>query len=668
MKKTIALSLFLLLGLIFIKEGINSTSQPPTGRTNAPGESNCATSSCHNGAILSSPNFTVSVVGNPASYTTNTTYNMLVTMNISAPVRGFQVTALDDNNNFVGSFTLTNPSNTSLTNANGRQYVGHLNASSFSSWIFQWTAPSTYVGPVTFYATGNAANGNGNRSGDLIYATTFTFNPLVSQPTADFTVTTNSICPDASTIFSDASTDSITSWSWDFGTDANPATATGKGPHVVSYSSPGQKDVSLSVSGPGGSDSETKSNFVTVNTPEPVDAGPDVSICSGNSVQLTATSNATNFTWSPINGVSDPNIADPVFDPSSTTTYTVVATDANGCSDVDTVTINVQSPPSVSITASSDSICEGESSTLTASPGGLSYAWSPAGSLDDASIAAPTATPASTTTYTVIAGNNGCSDTSNITIDVQPALATSVTADTAICEGESVELTASGGSSYTWSPTTGLNNPNTAKTIASPTTNTTYNVLISDGNCSATESVTVAVQTVTGTLSATTTQVLDVGPDSIATLTASGGTSYTWWPADNLDNTTGVTVTVSFDAQLAADSIEYFVEIRDGNCVDTQSIVINFALTVGISTQDLSNDIAVYPNPSQGFVTISADLFANEQLTIRVMSLDGREVYATEMIATGNNMTLDLEAIQSGVYFLYMQSAKGQVFKKLLLE
>ena len=79
----------------------------------------------------------------------------------------------------------------------------------------------------------------------------FACSPLEGGTTTDFT-------------FTDASTGVITSWSWDFGANASPATASTQGPHSVTYSTAGSKTISLTVTGPGGSDIETKTNVITV--------------------------------------------------------------------------------------------------------------------------------------------------------------------------------------------------------------------------------------------------------------------------------------------------------------------------------------------------------------------------------------------------------------------
>jgi PKD repeat protein len=82
---------------------------------------------------------------------------------------------------------------------------------------------------------------------------------------ADFTASNLSPCIGNTTTFTDLSTGSVSSWSWNFGAGASPAIATGKGPFNVKYSSAGSKTVVLSVTGPGGAqDSETKTSYITV--------------------------------------------------------------------------------------------------------------------------------------------------------------------------------------------------------------------------------------------------------------------------------------------------------------------------------------------------------------------------------------------------------------------
>ena len=255
-------------------------------------------------------------------------------------------------------------------------------------------------------------------------------------------------------------------------------------------------------------------------------------ICEGTSTPLQV-SGGSSYSWSPTTGLSNPTIANPIASPTETTVYTVAISDGQGgCEKVDQITVNVvEINTSISSTTN---ICQGESIQLEASGGGT-YSWSPSNSLNSSTISNPIATPTETTTYTVtIADNNQCTSVRQVIIGVYQ-LNTTISENANICAGSSTQLLASGGTTYRWNPQAGLDDPNIPNPMASPTTTTTYTVLITDDNgCTATKNVTVTV----GTGSTT------VGPDqricfgdSIA-LSATGGLSYSWTPATGLSNTT----------------------------------------------------------------------------------------------------------------------------------
>ena len=105
-------------------------------------------------------------------------------MTVSHPDRlrwGFELTALDSGKHGTGTFKLVDKNITRIVSGSGtfsdRKYVEHTSAGTFAgkpggtSWDVEWTAPSTDVGRITFYAAGNAANNNNNNTGDSIYTT-----------------------------------------------------------------------------------------------------------------------------------------------------------------------------------------------------------------------------------------------------------------------------------------------------------------------------------------------------------------------------------------------------------------------------------------------------------------------------------------------------------------
>lgn len=157
---------------------------------------------------------------------------------------------------------------------------------------------------------------------------------------------------------------------------------------------------------------------ITVLAIPVVDAGNDTSICEKSTVKLNGKIDQTCI-WRPGITLSDSTITKPVASPLTTTTYTVITTALNGCSNSDTVRIAVLSLPSVDANPD-ESVCKNTSVNLLAS-GGVSYVWHPGNSLNDSVIYNPIATPVVTTTYTVIGtGSNGCKNSDSVKITIWP--------------------------------------------------------------------------------------------------------------------------------------------------------------------------------------------------------------------------------------------------------
>lgn len=256
---------------------------------------------------------------------------------------------------------------------------------------------------------------------------------------------------------------------------------------------------------------------VTVNAIPTVNAGPDQSICLGQSVTLSGSGTAgVTYSWNngASNGVS--------FTPASagTTTYTVTGTTAAGCSATDQVVVTVNAVPNV--VANDVSMCSGQSVTISAT-GATSYTWSPATGLSATTGASVTASPASTTTYTVTGTNAaGCSSTDNVTVTVTPNAPISAGPDVTICSGGSTTITATGGATYSWNNGLGAG----ASHTISPAATTTYTVTGTDaGGCVGTDQVIVTVNAL---------PVVNAGPDQTVcagtsvTLSGSGASSYSW--------------------------------------------------------------------------------------------------------------------------------------------
>jgi len=147
----------------------------PEGGTGAPGEQSCEI--CHTSFALNSGIGQVSI-GAPASYQPGETYQITVKSNSSDPTRliwGFLLTALTPDNEPAGTLQ-AGPSTlfeTGVGNFPARQYIRF--AQNFAgavggvSWTFNWTAPVTDQGTVTFYSSFLQGNFDGTDSGDFVY-------------------------------------------------------------------------------------------------------------------------------------------------------------------------------------------------------------------------------------------------------------------------------------------------------------------------------------------------------------------------------------------------------------------------------------------------------------------------------------------------------------------
>jgi hypothetical protein len=168
MKNNITFLSFLILAIFFVSMSSHphkNSGQAPTGKTGAPGETTC--SDCHSGGSFDGQ-IDFLMGENTTTYTPGETYVITFTSSYNSPRHGFSLTALDAENNQMGDLVVLNDDNTSFASANDRQYIGHKSANDNNTWEFNWTAPETDAGTVTFYYVINAADNNGSTSGDMI--------------------------------------------------------------------------------------------------------------------------------------------------------------------------------------------------------------------------------------------------------------------------------------------------------------------------------------------------------------------------------------------------------------------------------------------------------------------------------------------------------------------
>jgi gliding motility-associated-like protein len=232
-------------------------------------------------------------------------------------------------------------------------------------------------------------------------------------------------------------------------------------------------------------------------------AAPSDSICQGLPVTFTASATPTGDTaYLFFNGST-------LVQDGSSSTYTtnslpinnsisVVAVD-NGCPSIpsDTITTTVVPAPAITVGANPAPLCINAAPiTLTNfTPAG--GAWTGAGVTSPSGTVDPSAAGAGQheLTYTYISPTSGCPGFDSVLLTVNPLpTITVVPASPTICSGKSTQVTASGGTTYVWTPATGLSNANIANPVADPAQTTSYQVTVTDANnCSSDTTVTVTV-------------------------------------------------------------------------------------------------------------------------------------------------------------------------------
>lgn len=383
---------------------------------------------------------------------------------------------------------------------------------------------------------------------------------------------------------------------------------------------------------------------------EPVsDAGMNDTICAGDAATLTA-ANGTGWNWSTGDTTQTINPT-----PASNNTYSLTITDAYGCTgtpDFVDVVVNVLPTANAGL---DDTVCTGSTATLAAT-GGIAFEWSNG---DLTAISTPTVT--AQTTYTVtVTDANGCTDTDDVTVDVNPLPSGNAPADVDVCAGDPATLTATGGVNYQWSTGAGV-----PTITVGPASTTTYSVTTTDANgCSGVDSVTVNVNPLP-TVSFT---QIDTACINQAPITLVGN------PAGGTFSGVGV-VGGQFDPSITGlGTYNVTYTYTDGNnCANsiTQSVVVDsFNCFTTVVNVDFAENINVYPNPFNSTVNIDLTSISSGNLTISMIDLLGQEVMmeTVDMTVGNNRYTLDMDSRLSDGMYIIKLTHNDEVFQIRMLK
>lgn len=212
-----------------------------------------------------------------------------------------------------------------------------------------------------------------------------------------------------------------------------------------------------------------KTDTITVNVLDfiTVDIGPDTGICRTDTILMKTVSHALSYQWTPATGLSSATAKSPQVFPNVTTTYSVKA-NLGLCPAYDTITIQV-APYPVANAGSDAMICYGDKVQLHASYNGTGYAWSPTNTLQNPTSLNPIAGPQKTTAYVFTAFSQGIcpkpkSDTAWVV--VRPQVKAFAGNDTIVTALQPLQLNATGGATYRWTPPFGLSATNIGNPIA----------------------------------------------------------------------------------------------------------------------------------------------------------------------------------------------------------
>ncbi|WP_421920184.1 hypothetical protein [Marinifilum sp.] len=342
---------------------------------------------------------------------------------------------------------------------------------------------------------------------------------------------------------------------------------------------------------------------VTVHPNPTVDLGMDQQTCAGGSITLDAGNTGSTYLWS--NGSTSQSIT-----VSTSGNYSVVVTDANGCSATDDVNVTVHPNPTVDLGMDQET-CAGGSITLDAGNTGSTYLWNTGASTQSITVSA-------SGNYSVfVTDANGCSATDDVNVTVHPNPTVDLGMDQQTCAGGSITLDAGNtGSTYLW------NTGASTQSIAVSTSGN-YSVVVTDANgCSATDDVNVTVHP---------NPTVDLGMDqetcaggSITLDAGNTGSTYLW-----SNGSTSQSITVSTSGN-------YSVFVTDAN---------------GCSATDDVN-VTVHPNPT-------VDLGMDQQTCAGgSITLDAGNTGSTYLWSNGST-SQSITVSTSGNYSVVVTDANG---------
>lgn len=382
--------------------------------------------------------------------------------------------------------------------------------------------------------------------------------------------------------------------------------------------------------------------------------------CAGVSTTLTAVGlPATTYSWS--NGSTT---ATTVVNPATTTTYTLFpSVGTTACGTSVTAVVTVSSNLAIGVSASDNTVCAGETVTLTANGPATTFAWT-TGTTVLGSTPSITVAPTANTTYSVGGLNANCTGNNSILITALPNPTVSITsASTLLCvSGPSVPVTfnGNGATSYIWvlgsSSATGssVTVNIAAQTATTPAVqNVTLGLIgIGTNGCASTDifSLTVAKNP---TVLATTNKTF-VCINNNVNISATGADTYSWSAA-----VTSTAAAFSYSSATAGLKTFSVVGTSTTGCTDDAVVTVSVSLCTGIESISGNVEAAVFPNPFTNELKLSG-----LEGSVEIYNALGQIVIKT---TTANAETITTTELPKGAYILKAYNKEGETVKTVKL-
>jgi PKD repeat protein len=494
---------------------------------------------------------------------------------------------------------------------------------------------------------------NGNRASLL---TSNGCTPLGPMPTSSFTSSNDTICVGQSITYTNTSTGNPTLFSWNFGAGATPTVATTVGPHTISYSTTGNKTITLTASNANGG-TPIQNTIVVIASPSGIINGL-LTTCTNSNVTYSVPGLGNTYTWSVVGGNiiagQGTNSISVNWGLGTTGSVNLIQTNTNNCTTNSSINITLINAISPAISGLTTVCSNGIQSYSCSAIIGASYLWSITGGTITSGQGTTTVgvnwgngTTGTLSETTTLSASCSGTDTKNITINTVSTPV--ISGENQVCTGliGNYSTAIINGATYQWNFTGagqiqgGQGTNNFAVTWQSGTV-ATVTVTVTNNGCSATSlpfSITINNPIASFNFSIN---------QNVVTFTnnSNNATAYSWNYGDGsaLNNTTNPIYTYNtiglFNVCLTASS---------GQCSNNTCKNVDIA---SLGNTNLINNIAgisVFPNPFSDYIYISSLNKSVKIMKVELIDLLGKKV--NEEFNPLNN-TITTNALTAGIYFI----------------